>query len=261
MASSYPGSIDGFSTKVDDITTVAAADVNDLQDAMVATQGELGLDPAGSEATVRARLDKIFEIQIYTGDDTWTKPAGLIKVIVEVIAGGGGGGGSNSADLRVGGGGGGGGYSIEEILAASLGSTETVTVGAAGAAGTSTGTGGTGGTSSFGALLSATGGSGGAAGNNSSGPAAAGVGSGGDIDMTGEAGTYDLVTIATQTYGGRGGASPRGWGQPGHSNGENTVGLSGEFFGGGGGGGYRGTVTSRAGGAGGQGGVIVYEYF
>jgi hypothetical protein len=55
MASSYPGAVDSFTTKATG-ETVEAAHVNDLQNAIVAVQTELGADPAGSAATVLARL-------------------------------------------------------------------------------------------------------------------------------------------------------------------------------------------------------------
>lgn len=57
MSSSYPGAVDSFTTKVDDVDDVMAADVNELQDGLEAVQAELGTDPAGTYATVKARLD------------------------------------------------------------------------------------------------------------------------------------------------------------------------------------------------------------
>jgi len=44
----YPNNIKSFTTKVDGVTTVAAADVNDLQSEVVAVQTALGTNPAGS---------------------------------------------------------------------------------------------------------------------------------------------------------------------------------------------------------------------
>ena len=97
---------------------------------------------------------------------TWSKPAGLKYVVVEVVGGGGGGGGSREATPdQAGNGGGGGGYSRKIIGVGSLGSTETVTVGIGGAGGAAGGgTGTTGGTTSFGTHCSATGGTGGTTG-------------------------------------------------------------------------------------------------
>jgi hypothetical protein len=56
MASAYPGAIDSFTTKTNG-ETIAASFFNDPQNAIVAVQTELGTDPAGTMATVDARLD------------------------------------------------------------------------------------------------------------------------------------------------------------------------------------------------------------
>lgn len=57
MASAYPGALDSFTTKVNDVDDVLANDVNELQDGLEAVQAELGTDPAGTYATVKERLD------------------------------------------------------------------------------------------------------------------------------------------------------------------------------------------------------------
>ena len=49
MASSYPGALDSFTAKVDNVDDVLAAHVNDLQNAVVAVETELGTNPAGTE--------------------------------------------------------------------------------------------------------------------------------------------------------------------------------------------------------------------
>jgi hypothetical protein len=89
---------------------------------------------------------------------------GMTGVTIETFGAGGGGGGVNStgSGQAEGAGGGGGGYARAIIPVASLGVSETITVGAGGTAGSATGgNGGTGGTTSFGAHCIATGGSGG----------------------------------------------------------------------------------------------------
>jgi len=54
---SYPSSLDVDNTVEVDASTTARADVpNDLAAAIIAVQTELGTDPAGSAATVKARL-------------------------------------------------------------------------------------------------------------------------------------------------------------------------------------------------------------
>ena len=62
MATNYPGSLDSYTTKntTDDLALVDhAASHNDLQDAIVAIQTELGIDPAGSDTDVVTRLNNI----------------------------------------------------------------------------------------------------------------------------------------------------------------------------------------------------------
>ena len=63
MASNYPGSLDSFDTIASDKKTSDSVggrthrDMhNDLGDAIEAVQAELGTDPAGTFATVKARL-------------------------------------------------------------------------------------------------------------------------------------------------------------------------------------------------------------
>jgi len=59
MSSNYPGSIDAFPTNhADDVGEIIhAATVNDLADAANKIETELGANPKGGEATVKARLD------------------------------------------------------------------------------------------------------------------------------------------------------------------------------------------------------------
>ena len=66
MASTYPGGLDSFDTIASDKKTSDAVGGrthrqmhNDLGDAIEAVQAELGTDPAGSYATVKARLDAL----------------------------------------------------------------------------------------------------------------------------------------------------------------------------------------------------------
>lgn len=209
-------------------------------------------------------------VHIYTANDTWTKPTGLSFVTVEVLGSGGGGGagpvngGSNAA---VGAGGGAGGYAFKKVAAASLGTTETVTVGAAGAAG-STGSGGAGNTSSFGSHAVAAGGSGGStrAGATSGVTAmtAGGTVSAGDIQSPGATGGAALIFSASSAIGGVGGNSMYGGGGVGAASNSSTdtSGSAATGYGAGGGGGINFDNTSAAaGGAGTAGLVIVKEYY
>ena len=79
MASAYPGGLDSFATNKADATTTPTdhpGHHNDLADAVNKIEAELGVDPAGAEATVVARLDAIdtslapvYDIEKYTAGD------------------------------------------------------------------------------------------------------------------------------------------------------------------------------------------------
>ena len=79
MASNYPGSLDSFDTIASDKKTSDAVGGrthrqmhNDLGDAVEAVQAELGTDPAGGYATVKARLDALVAYAAKTGAYTAT---------------------------------------------------------------------------------------------------------------------------------------------------------------------------------------------
>lgn len=232
------------------------------------------------------------DIQTFStpGSNTWTKPSGAKSVEV-FLFGGGGGGGSGRRESGVattaygGGGGAGGGYGYKKFTAASLGSTETVTVGAGGAGGTAQSTNSTngnagtaGGASSFGTtvLVKATGGA------NGTGGTGAGSSNGG----TGSQGNGDISVVGGDAGSGSGSNgsqgtdtalvfAPRGGGGGGRGDGNGGAGgafitnyvlaggtagaaggspSSGLIIGGTGGGGSNGSAagTSSAGGAGGS---------
>lgn len=185
-------------------------------------------------------------VQTFTSSGTWNKPAGVKFVVVELVGGGGGGGGGQSGGNMSGGGGGGGGYSRKLILAASLGASETVTIGAAGNGGAAGNNGTSGGTTSFGTHCSATGGANGvAAGNGGQG----GIGSSGTFNTRGQSGSTGIFVSASTQGGGTGGGSFFGGGGTGSQ--------AGGAYGGGGGGG----AGSGAAGGGASGLVVVTEFY
>jgi hypothetical protein len=200
----------------------------------------------------------------------WTKPTGLKFVVVEVQGGGGAGSGAaatSGTQYSGGAGGGGGCYARKKVLAASLGATETVTVGAAGAGGT--GAGGNGGNSSFGAHCTANGGTGGSAQGAITSTSVVGA-TGGNGSSTGtgdfihpgqggEVGT-NIASHANGYMSGGGGNSRLGSG--GKGNFSNNGGQAGSGYGGGGGAASNAlSQSARNGGAGSAGIVIVHEYY
>lgn len=197
-------------------------------------------------------------IQTFTSNGTWTKPAGLKYIDVELVGGGGGGAGNTTLGFTSSGGGG-GGYSRKIIPAASLGATETVTVGTGGSAGAGTGgNGGTGGTTSFGSHLQATGGTGGTASNAAG---SGGIGSGGDINLSGGGGAGGGGR-ANGEAGGSGGSSILGGGAAAtNADAGDNSGLTGGNYGGGGSGAHSGGGNDTSGGQGAGGFVKVIEYY
>ena len=167
------------------------------------------------------------DVQTFNASGTWTKPAGApanARVFIEVISGGGSGGKANASNAG-GGGGGGGLYFTTTVLASTLASTVSVTVGAGGTAVTAVGKGNTGGTSSFGSVISMTGGGGG--------------------------GSTAIGADSAATGGGGGGTGPAGTGIFGiGANGGTSANsaFQGLYGGGGGGGGVTGFLTATAGG-------------
>ena len=209
----------------------------------------------GSEAEVSS--SGLLSVQVFTTSSTYTKPAGIKKVLVEVIGAGGGGGGSGSSGGK-GGGAGGGGAAVKFLDISAIASA-TVTIGAGGAGAGQSGIGGTGAASSWADgtnFISATGGTGGSGVNSGSGSGGTGgLGSGGDINLGGQGGG----SAGDNGPSGAGGSSQRGGGAQGRTTGTPGNGFPGRSFGGGGGGSLS-FSNQRFGGAGAAGVVIIWEY-
>jgi hypothetical protein len=207
------------------------------------TGARLFVNPEHLDAYTANTTNPVVRTYLNAGSPhTWTKPAGLKYAVVEVQAAGGDGESVTITDGG-GGGGGGGGYGKKLIAVASLGATETVTVGAVGA------------TSSFGAHVVATNGT---TATTEAGAAGGGC-TGGDINITGGTGGTGSPYSDDAGHGGPGGDSFLGTGGALVVSGSN--GVAGTGYGGGGSGGAASGTIDRTGGAGGPGIVIVTEFY
>jgi hypothetical protein len=205
------------------------------------------------------------DIQTFNESGTWTKPGSGRLARIQVWGGGGGGSRTNSSAGRAGGSG--GGYSEIWLALSSLGSTETVTVGAGGAGRiTSDGNGSNGGNSSFGTHCVASGGEGGQSssrGGNGGAPVINSVAvrpqtvfttigwefvpSIGDGDAS-----YQKPGLYTQFFEGKGGFSATVFSNP-ITIGQTFAACGGNYVGGGGGFGSGDAGNSIYGGGGGRG--------
>ena len=192
-------------------------------------------------------------VQSFLANGTFTVPAGVCQVEVELW--GAGSGSFASVPGLASGGGSGGGYARKLVVGLLPGQEIAVTVGGGGTAGTTAGAAaGPGGLSSFGQFVSATGGSlnylatTSAPENGSTPP---GIGVGGDVNFTGSAGQAGMVN-----QGGMGGAAPIGGSQNSGSTG--NIGI---FPGGGAAGAGTGASGNSAfNGAAGGGGLVVVRW-
>ena len=216
---------------------------------------------------------QVLNIQIFTSSGTYTPTSGMLYCLVREVGGGGGSGGAagGAGTGAASGGGGSGGYNESFFSAATIGASQTVTIGAAGTAGTSITSGGTGGTTSLGSLLTANGGVGSVNSTASSGGITAGGAGGttstgaGIFAIIGQTGSNGINFTATSSYyiPGNGGSNPLGEGALGiaqFANNPSSGGAGTGYGAGASGGGVSGTSSSVLGAAGTKGIMIIYEY-
>lgn len=206
------------------------------------------------------------------GTYTYTPTAGMAYCIIEALGAGGGGGGtasSASTYLSSGGGGGSGCYARAVFSSATIGPSQTVTVGAGGSGGAAGNNNGTaGGNSSVGSLISAQGGfpGGGSAGTagaigTAGNPGSIGGSSGGQTYVNGNYGTFGYTTTSLVFSYGSGADSFLGWGAKLPNATTPAFQGAGSGSGGGGTGGYSyNNNGTSAGGMGGSGKVIITEF-
>lgn len=209
-----------------------------------------------------AAAGSLSSLHIFTSSGTWTRPSGVLRVVIEVVGGGGGGGAlaAPAAGVSTGaGGGGGGGAGIAFVNVTSI-SSATITIGAGGAGGVAGANPGSAGSNSVWSdgtnTITGLGGSGGGAGGAAGG--AGGLSTGATFTIRGSGGGPGGTSSAGVVLAGIGGGSRVG------GSSLTATGAAGPaaaaYSGAGGSGGHDSTEVARAGGAGGSGMVIVYEY-
>lgn len=206
--------------------------------------------------------------QVFASTGTYTPTLGMVYCEVMMLGGGGAGGGAaatGGTTNSIGGGGGAGEYAVGVFSAATIGASQSVTIGAAGVGASGT-TGGSGGTTSLGALMTAVGGSGGVTAaaatlGNVAGASGGTGGTGGSYRSNGYAGGFGLWTGANQiVISGAGANSQIGMGGANLA-GTTATGNAAAIYGAGGGGAIALiSQTAQTGGAGSKGVVIITEY-
>lgn len=216
-------------------------------------------------AVLKAFLTK--KRQVITTSGTYTPSTGMVYCDIHAVGGGGGGGGAAVGANNFGAGGAAGSEAWLTASAATIGASQSITIGASGAGGVNTGgIGGTGGTTLVGALVSALGGLGGA-GDTSSGSVAqiGGVGqtaTGGDVNGTGApGGNGQAGNTRSESATGAGASTSLGGGGVSINGATAASGIAGKAnTGGGGSGATSGAGTAEIGGGGGSGIVVIDEY-
>jgi hypothetical protein len=229
-----------------DVTTGNATSVQHGLLAKLSGVATDGLDGTGAWVRRTALVD------VFTASGTYTKPTGAKAIFAWVSGGGAGGGGGRAgalSSIRVGGGGGGGG-SVDQrwFDAADIGTTSTITVGAAGtggAGGAASPADGANGAAGGASIFSA--GSGGRAVTGYGGGPGRGGSNANTVGGGGGGGTGAVGNAGTATAGGAGGAPVAGTG------GASAIGTDSAMGGGGGGGGPFNGGNSYSGGGGGGG--------
>lgn len=208
-------------------------------------------------------------IQTFTSSGTYTPTSGMDYCIIEAQAPGGGGGSADAGSSTYVGASGGeaGEYRRAVFDAATIGASQSITIGSVGAGGSGNGgNGGNAGDVSVGALMTANGGNGGPGTGSgaSQGVLAPGTGGGtgsGGISVPGGAGQRGFSNSAALLgIGGFGGDSVLGKGGAGGDAQNSRTGIAGRGYGGGGGGAANNTTTAQNGGAGAPGIVIITEF-
>jgi autotransporter-associated beta strand protein len=257
------GKINLFAAADDD--RVAALYINGVRQA-AGTWGASGADHIDTAHFAGSGTLVVGTVVTFTSSGTWTAPAGVTNITVELWGGGGAGGGVTTSGAE--GAGGAGGQYAKKVVGVTPGTGYAIVV--PGTTAGTTGNGSAGGDATFGGTTAvAKGGAGGGANNGDPGlgSTASGVGDlvyaggnggadtasasgagGGGAGSTGSGGNASGTTAGTGTseYGGNGGA---GW-PSGGAPGEESNGNAGSNYGGGGGGAITDDTSDYSGGSG-----------
>lgn len=88
MASTYPGAVDTFANNTDGVDYATAADMNNVQNAIVTTQTELGvvknITPTTANVTVVANAKYFADISGLTANRVFVLPVGAVGDVVEL---------------------------------------------------------------------------------------------------------------------------------------------------------------------------------
>ena len=243
-------------------STITSGNIVAVASTSVLTNSLLGMINTNS-------VGRLLNIQVVTSTATYVPTPGTKNGYVRVQAGGGAGGGvvaTSAGNTSAGLGGAAGAYAEGFYPVASL-TGQTMTIGAGGIAVTGS-AGGGGGSTSFGSLITCPGGPGGGPGQNSTPPWNLGetgnssTATGGNVlNSAGTSGSSSISVSTASIISGRGGTSPFGAGG-GQVGTVSSGGIPGNGFGSGGGGALNATsqATTRMGGNGAPGIIVVEEY-
>ena len=250
-------------------TTLPAVNAGSCTCTDPTTSSSASIDTALSNVAAATSGINSVAVQTFTSNGTYTPTSGMSYCIIECWGGGGAGGGlgaGTSGYCNGAAGGGAGGYSRKTASAATIGASQTVTIGTAGSPGAAgNNAGGNGGDTSVGSICIAKGGTGGAGGVSSgvTSGGAGGVAGTGDLTAVGENGGSNIqIRVTTGAISGKGGSTLLGSGGMSVLNNNYQNGNAGTGYGtgGSGSGNANGNATSTSGGAGQKGYVIITEF-